>query len=377
MRKIAIIGAQHIAIIFAKRMKELGIESHCFSWEKDEFIGKYVDYFYPISIFEKERILKKCKEIGINGIIATTELTISISAYIAEKLGLNGNSYFISKEITNKYKNRKKIEGIIELKQPRYAIIQDYNDILNLNVNFPIILKPTSEGGKRGVIVVNNSQELKEAYFYVKSACKNIDSQILVEEYLDGGIECSVESLSFHGKNYIVQITEKDTSGPPHCVELGHHQPANISQDTKEKIIKGVDKALKKLGIINGPCHTEIKIINKDIYIIEFNARLGGDKISYPLTELSTGYPYITAVLKIALDEFEGIEIDKLENNYAGIYFITEQTKKLKEIFENCEKYEWFYKKHKISDTLDILTQNRAESLNYFIYFSKNEKPKF
>ena len=89
---------------------------------------------------------------------------------------------------------------------------------------------------------------------------------------------------------------------------------------------------------------TEIKIINKDIYIIEFNARLGGDKISYPLTELSTGYPYITAVLKIALDEFEGIEINKLENNYAGIYFITEQTKNLKEVFENCEKYEWFYK---------------------------------
>ena len=327
MKKIAIIGAQHIAIIFAKRMKELGIESHCFSWEKDKFISKYVDYFHPISIFEKEKILKKCKEIRDNGVVATTELTISISAYIAQELGLNGNSYFTSKEITNKFKNRKKIEGITELKQPRYAIIQDYNDILNLKINFPIILKPTSEGGKRGVIVVNNDRELKEAYFYVKSACKNVDSQILVEEYLDGGIECSVESLSFHGKNYIVQITEKDTSGPPHCVELGHHQPANISQSTKEKIIKGLDKALKKLEIINGPCHTEIKIINKDIYIIEFNARLGGDKISYPLTELSTGYPYITAVLKIALDEFEGIEINKLENNYAGIYFITEQTK--------------------------------------------------
>lgn len=121
MKKIAIIGAQHIAIIFAKRMKELGIESHCFSWEKDKFISKYVDYFHPISIFEKEKILKKCKEIGINGVVATTELTISISAYIAQELGLNGNSYFTSKEITNKFKNRKKIEGITELKQPRYA----------------------------------------------------------------------------------------------------------------------------------------------------------------------------------------------------------------------------------------------------------------
>lgn len=108
MKKIAIIGAQHIAIVFAKRMKEIGIESHCFSWNKDEYIKKYVDYFYPISIFEKEKILEKCKEIGIDGVVATTELTIAISSYISQELKLNGNPLFVSKEITNKLKNRNK-----------------------------------------------------------------------------------------------------------------------------------------------------------------------------------------------------------------------------------------------------------------------------
>lgn len=375
MKKIAIIGAQHIAIIFAKRMKEIGIESHCFSWDKDEYIKKYVDYFYPISIFEKEKILEKCKEIGIDGVVATTELTIAISSYISQELKLNGNPFLVSKEITNKLKNRNKIKEIKELKQPKFLLVNTYEEILKLNIKFPIILKPTSEGGKRGVIVVQSKEELKNAFLYVKAACKNKDSQVLVEEYLEFGKEYSVESLSFNGKNYVVQITEKDTSGPPHCVELGHHQPANISENLKEKIILGIDKALNKLGIINGPCHTEIKVIGDDIYVIEFNARLGGDKISYPLTELSTGYPYITAVLKIALNEFQGIELEKLEKNYAGIYFITEQTKRLKKIFENCEKYEWYYKKHKVSEKLDELTQNNENSLNYFIYFSKKEKP--
>ena len=34
------------------------------------------------------------------------------------------------------------------------------------------------------------------------------DSTCLIEEYLDGGIEYSVESLTYRGTSYIIQITE-------------------------------------------------------------------------------------------------------------------------------------------------------------------------
>ena len=45
---------------------------------------------------------------------------------------------------------------------------------------------------------------------------------------------------------------------------------------------------------MNGATHTEIKIVNGDIYLIEINARPGGDHIAHPLTMLSTGYDYLT-----------------------------------------------------------------------------------
>ena len=44
---------------------------------------------------------------------------------------------------------------------------------------------------------------------------------VLIEQYLSGGQEYSVESLSYKGKPYIVQVTRKITSGPPRCLELG------------------------------------------------------------------------------------------------------------------------------------------------------------
>ena len=33
------------------------------------------------------------------------------------------------------------------------------------------------------------------------------------------------------------EVTEKITSGPPHCVELAHHQPARLKEIERKKAI--------------------------------------------------------------------------------------------------------------------------------------------
>ena len=51
------------------------------------------DYFYPISIVEKEQILEKCREIGVCGVcsIASDLAAIAVN-YVANGLGLPCNS---------------------------------------------------------------------------------------------------------------------------------------------------------------------------------------------------------------------------------------------------------------------------------------------
>lgn len=368
--KIAIIGAGYMAKIFSDNAHQLGIETHCFAWEKGAVAADFVDYFYPISIFEKDQILEKCKEIEITGVVATTELTIPIAAYIAEKLNLNGICYDDAQNITDKYRNRMCTLDVQNLNHPRFALVSTKNDILKLNFKLPFVLKPSNLGGKRGVSVVKNLDELDLALEYT---FQNVnDSTCLIEEYLDSGIEYSVESLTYRGTSYIIQITEKISSGPPHCVELGHSQPACISEALKKKIIETISKALEKIGVVNGPCHTEIKIIKDEIYLIEFNARPGGDHIAWPLVDLSTGFHYIQAAIKIACNDFNGVDYKKLKQRYAGVRFVTEQTSYLKPLFDVCEKFEWCYKKNEINENLTCLKNNDGYNTNYFIYSSDN-----
>lgn len=370
-KKLAIIGSGRMAWIFGKNAHDMGIETHCFSYDTHAVAHETVDYFHEISILDKEHVLQSCKEIGIDGVVATTELTIPVAAFISEGLHLNGIDYKVSTEITDKVRNRKLCAGIKDLHQPWYKEVKNIDDLGD--VTFPVIVKPTSLGGKRGISVARNMDELNNAFVYAQEAGP-ID-QTLVEQYLEGGKEYSVESLSYKGQHSIIQVTEKISSGPPHCVELGHQQPAEINTDMRNTIIHVLSEGLTAIGVVNGPCHTEIKIIDGEIYLIEFNARPGGDHIAYPLTELSTGYPYIKGIIEVAIDDFKGVDVSSFKHCYSGVYFVTKQTSYLKPLFDKCEQYEWLYWKNEVSKDLQALTHNDGYNTNFMMYCSEKGKP--
>ena len=82
----------------------MGYITHVFAWAANDVGEKAADHFYPISVIEKEEILNKCREIGICGIcsIASDVAVITVN-YVAEKMGLSGNSVNSTGKCTNKH----------------------------------------------------------------------------------------------------------------------------------------------------------------------------------------------------------------------------------------------------------------------------------
>lgn len=376
MKKLAIIGGGVMASYFGESCHRLGYEGHYFSMLDGKVDDEKVDVFHEINIFEKEQIVSICKEIKVDGVVATTELSVPIAAYVAEQLELLGLPYDVACLITNKYRNRECIRDLKDLLSPKYVEAKNIDDIKNSDVPYPMILKPTNLGGKRGITVVKDEESLAQAFDYAQNSFrKGTTPVIIAEQFLESGMECSVESLSIKGKHTIIQITQKDSSGAPHCVELGHHQPAPLSKDIWDKVVKGVSSGLTAIGLTNGPCHTEIKIIDGEVYLIEFNARPGGDHIWWPMVELSTGFDIIGAVAQAATGELPPIDVSKFKHHFSGLYYVVKQTGFLKSIFDSCEKYDWCWEKNYITDDLYELTQNDMEHTNYIIYSSEKGDP--
>lgn len=365
--KLGIIGAGNLAGIIAQKARKSNVITYCFAWEKGAVAKSEVDVFFPISIFEKDEIVRICRENEVDGVVATTELTIAVAAYVADKLGYNYIPLSIANVITDKSWVRSRNALAKYFFQPEYYHLNSENELKNLKFNsFPYIVKPVGEGGKRGITVVNNRDELTEACETAFQSDRQ-ERGILIEEFIAGGTEYSVEGLSFHGNHYVVQVTEKISSGPPHCVELGHSQPANIKKEMRRKVTAAICELLDNVGLQNGPSHTEIKIVDNKIFLIELNSRPGGDHIAYPLTELSTGYDYITQIICVALNHEPSPPPEK-SIAFAGVRFISTQTKELVNIFNNCDDKPWLYKKHVESETLSEIKNNNGYHTNYFIY---------
>lgn len=376
MKKLAIIGGGVMASYFGEACHRLGYESHYFTMPDGKVDDGVVDVYHEINIFEKDKIVEICKEIGVDGVVATTELSVSIAAYVAEQLGLLGLPYEVAQVITDKYRNRECIKGLTDLLSPKYVEATCLKDIEDSDVPYPMILKPINLGGKRGITVVYNKGELAKAFEYASNSFrKGTIPVIIAEQFLDGGMECSVESISYNGEHTIIQITQKDSSGAPHCVELGHHQPAPLSAEVWNKVVRGVSSGLTAIGVTNGPCHTEIKVIDGEVYLIEFNARPGGDHIWWPMVELSTGFDIIGAVVQAATGELKPINVGDFKHYYSGLYYVVKQTEYLKPIFDTCEKAEWCVEKNFITNNMVELAHNDMEHTNYMIYSSREGDP--
>lgn len=297
-KNIAIIGASYLQVPLIRRAKELGYTTHVFAWASGDVGEREADFFYPISIVEKEQILRKCREIGICGIcsIASDLAAVTVN-YVADALGLAGNSLEATARSTNKHLMRKTFEAAGD-PSPRSILIDAQTDLKMLDLVYPIIVKPTDRSGSRGIYKLEHPQQLEAA---VEAALtESFEKKALVEEFAEGD-EYSVEYISYHGIHHFLAITQKRTTGAPHFIETGHREPAPLPADVIEQVKAVIEHALNSLGIANSASHSEIKIADDGtIKIIEIGGRMGGDCIGSDLVRYSTGVDFVRAVIQVA-----------------------------------------------------------------------------
>lgn len=335
MKKLAIIGASYLQMPLVLKAKEMGVESICFAWEEGAVCKDVCDRFYPVSTVDKDAILKICQEIKIDGIttIASDVAVLTVN-YVAEKMGLIGNPDKFSETATNKYLMRQCFMEH-DVPSPKFCLTDGTIPAIANTFRYPVIVKPTDRSGSRGVEKVEEESELQAAI--VRACNESFQKKAVIEEFVKGR-EISVESNSYKGKHYVLQITDKVTTEAPFFVELEHHQPSSLPDDIKKRVKDIVLNALDALHIQYGASHAELKITKDgNIRVIEIGARMGGDFIGSDLVRLSTGYDFLKGVIEVALGTFE--EPKLTEHNHSGVYFLCKETEHLKPIIENYRNY--------------------------------------
>lgn len=321
MLKLAIIGASYLQLPLIEKAKEMGYETHVFAWAANDVGEAAADHFYPISIVEKEQILEKCREIGIDGICSiASDLAMVTVNYVAEQMGLTGNSVDCTAQSTNKHLMRRCFEQNGD-PSPKSVLVETIADLDGVELSYPVIVKPTDRSGSRGITKLRNAEGLAAAIESAKE--QGFEKKALVEEFAEGQ-EYSVEFISWQGEHHFLALTHKFTTGAPHFIETGHLEPAPVSDTVLERVKRVVSHALDSLGIQYGASHSELKIDeNGKIVLIEIGGRMGGDFIGSDLVRLSTGVDFVKAVIEIALGQKPHVE--KTISSCAAVRFVFTQ----------------------------------------------------
>ena len=357
-KSVLVFGVGELQISIITRAKAMGLFVVGIDPFEDAVAKDYCYAFEVVGGQDFEGTVAVAKKYNVSAIVtAATDKPLVMMARVAKELNLPFYSKETAEWSTDKFQMKQRfLEGGVPCARGRLI----HNSEEAQELNFPLICKPRDNSGSRGVKLCRSLSELDSC---IKEALEvsKLDT-VLVEEFIEGR-EFSIESLHYDGKSEVIQFTEKKTTEFPYNVELGHQQPANLTDDQRNQISDIISKIASCMHFDNCPSHTELKINERGIFVIETSPRLGGDYITSTLTPLSTGINLEDQLLHIALGEPVDTTTGRVDKASAVCFFSLSEGK-VKAIDSRInEVSKWpnvhsFHLKLKAGDTVNKITSS-------------------
>jgi biotin carboxylase len=264
-----------------------------------------------------QAIVRRARDLPIEGVIAVGDRPVVLAAHAAEALGIRWHTVAGAVASTDKRRSRAALAAA-GLPSPRFAIrnindsgskiedsgfgiedqgfriedqgfrIEDQGSgIQDPGLEFPVVLKPLGLSGSRGVIRANDAREFAAARAriaallarpQIRAARTGLEDQILVEEYIDGR-EFAVEGVLTGGHLQTLAIFDKpDPLDGPFFEETIYVTPSREPAAIQAGLAEHVARAAQALALYQGPIHAECRITQAGkIYVLEVAARpIGG-----------------------------------------------------------------------------------------------------
>lgn len=332
-KRMMILGASALQVPAIKYAKDLGYEVILIDYDKDAVGFALGDINLIISTLDEEAVLEAALKYQPDFVMtSTSDGPVRTAAYVNEKLGKQPDlSYEDSKCATIKSFMRDRLKEC-EVPIPLYFAVENETAFWEAvkQLSGKIIVKPADNAGSRGVVLADandREEKLLETYHYSRENSRN--GLVMVEEYMTGD-EVSVEAMTVDGITTIITVTDKLTTPPPFFVELGHSEPSRHPKEVQDRIKEVTLQAVKAIGLVNGPSHTELKLTAQGPKIVELAARLGGDFITSKLVPLSTGVDMVGNSVLLATGQ--PVNLEKTMERGAAIAFIQSRQGTLKEL---------------------------------------------
>jgi argininosuccinate lyase len=213
----------------------------------------------------------------VAGIYSSSEYYVGASAMLAMERGLPAPDPEAIAICRNKWRQRVRHRDM-GVPVPNFRLLESPDQLTETlrAIPLPVVLKPTEGSGSVGVKLCHTLEEAQEHATRLLARTRNerglpLPEEFLVEQYIRGP-EYSAETFG----TSVIGLTAKHVTPEPWFVETGHDFPAPLEAERAHEISRTVLRALRAVGMLWGPAHTEIRWNDVRPVVMEINPRLAG-----------------------------------------------------------------------------------------------------
>ena len=300
-KKLLILAGASLHIKIVKAAKELGVYTIVTdNLKPEDSPAKLIaDEFWMNNIFDIDNIVQRCKEEKVDGVITfCIDPTQIPYQRICEKLNL---PCYGTKEQFRIFTNKQLFKDFC--KKYNVNVIPEYsrNDILNNNVNYPVLVKPTDSRGSRGINICYNQEEVLNAMNIASN--ESSDKGVIIEQYFNDAHDMSFAYMVVNKIPYLVKIGDRilgDKKDNLQCQQMAAILPSKYKQQYIELVEPNVKEMIKGLGLDFGAVFLQGFWKGNKVYMYDPGLRFPGTDFDV-VTKKVTGFDAMKSFVRFAL----------------------------------------------------------------------------
>jgi len=310
---------------FVEAARQLGVELTVASEEPSALQATSLGGLITLPLNDPQRSATEAflfaQRYPLAAVVGVDDDTAIVAAVIAQRLGLKGNPVHAMQAARDKHQQRELLAKA-GVPIPRF-MLRGLNEELSeiaRTVTYPCVVKPLRLSASRGVMRADNVQGFMKAQNRLRSIVREPEASFLVEEFIPG-YEVALEGLVVNRRMHMLAIFDKpDPLDGPFFEETIYVTPSQVPAALQKAIVDCADRAVRALGITEGPIHAELRYNERGPWLIELAARPIGGRCSAVLRFGDKGVTLEEIILRHAL----GMPIPSLqrERQAAGVMMI-------------------------------------------------------
>src|SRR6476661_118670 len=164
---------------------------------------------------------------------------------------------------------------------------------------FPKLIKASLGGGGRGMRIVRNATEFKEAFAAARGEAERAfgDGALLVEKYIEGARHVEVQIFGDHHGD-VMHLYERDCSVQRRHQKIIEESPSPaVTPEIRRRMTEAAVALARNVGYTNAGTVEFLLAPSGEFYFIEVNTRI---QVEHPVTEMVTGLDLIRLQIEIA-----------------------------------------------------------------------------